>query len=247
MIQTSQHAALPSTSGAVPAHIAIIMDGNGRWAKKRHLPKIAGHRKGAEALRALLKPCHDMGVKHLTVYAFSSENWGRPADEVSDLMQLLKTYLSHEVPTLIENKVRLRIIGDKSKLSDDICSAISKAEAATALGEKLELIICLSYGARQELTCAMRALAKQVQAGTLLPEAITDELIQTHLHTNALPDPDLLIRTGGEQRLSNFLLWQSAYAELYFTDVLWPDFTPQHLREAILDFAGRERRFGTTS
>ncbi len=247
MIKTSAHAVLSPSSGVVPKHVAIIMDGNGRWAKKRHLPKIAGHRKGAEALRHLLRPCHEIGIKLLTVYAFSSENWGRPADEVFDLMQLLKTYLCHEVPTLIEHGVRLRIIGDTSKLSEDICAAIAKAEADTALGANLELVVCISYGARQELTHAMQRLAQQVRAGTLAPETITEELIRAHLHTCALPDPDLLIRTGGEQRLSNFLLWQSAYAELYFTDVLWPDFTPEHLRDAVADFAGRERRYGTTS
>lgn len=230
-----------------PTHVAIIMDGNGRWAKKRLLPKIAGHRKGAEALRGLLKPCQDLGIQYLTVYAFSSENWARPADEVSDLMQLLKTYLSLEVPTLIENHVKLRILGDKSRLNDDICNAIDKAEHDTAHGSKVTLNICLSYGARQEMSFAMRSIAQRVQAGELRPEDITEATIQEHLFTRELPDPDLLIRTGGEQRLSNFLLWQSAYTEFYFSDVLWPDFTAQHLREACECFAGRDRRYGTTS
>ena len=240
------HTAKGGTPSA-PQHVAIIMDGNGRWAKKRLLPKIAGHRKGAEALRNLLRPAYDLGIHHLTVYAFSSENWQRPEEEVSDLMQLLKAYLKNEVDTLVKNNIRLNIIGHLALLSEDIRQQITHAQARTAHGTALELTICLSYGARQEITHAVQQLAQEVANGSLSPDDITDATIHTRLQTHPLPEPDLLIRTGGEKRLSNFLLWQSAYTELYFSDVLWPDFTPEHLKDACSDFTSRERRYGTTS
>lgn len=232
---------------SIPHHVAIIMDGNGRWAKKRHLPKIAGHRKGAEALRNLLRPAYDLGIHQLTVYAFSSENWQRPEDEVSDLMQLLKSYLKDEIDTLVENNIRLKIAGQLDKIPEDTRQQIKAAEARTQHGTALTLTICLSYGARQELTYAMQTIAQAIQTNTLQPSDITEKTIDQFLLTAPLPDPDLLIRTGGEKRLSNFLLWQSAYTELYFCDTLWPDFTAEHLHEACNDFAKRERRYGTTS
>ena len=235
----------PATSPASrPNHIAIIMDGNGRWARQHHLPRIAGHRKGAEALRNVLEHCRHKAIPYLTVYAFSSENWERPADEVQDLMQLLKTYLHAELDTLISNEIRLHIIGDRQRLPKDICHLIQEAEAKTATFSEFTLTICLSYGARQELVHATRDIAREVAEGTLAPEHINTELIEERLYTSALPDPDLLIRTGGEKRLSNFLLWQSAYTELFFTETLWPDFAPADLDMACIDYARRERRYG---
>jgi len=213
------------------------MDGNGRWAKKRFLPKIAGHRKGAEALRQLLRPAYDLGIRHLTVYAFSSENWQRPEDEVNDLMQLLKSYLKTEVDILVENGIRLTIAGNLTLLSTDIREQIIDAEARTASGTHLQLTICLSYGARQEITIACQRIAQDVAAGRLAPETISESTINQYMQTYPAADPDLLIRTGGEQRLSNFLLWQSAYTELYFSDVLWPDFSSEHLHTACTEFA----------
>lgn len=220
------------------------MDGNGRWAKKRALPRIAGHRKGAEALRNLLAPCRELGIRYLTVYAFSSENWQRPQEEVQDLMHLLRTYLSSELKSLMENRVRLRFIGDLSRLPEDVRQEAARAEEMTAAFDAFHLSVCLSYGAQQEMVRAARLLAQEVQAGQITPEEITEERLRAHLFTHDLPEPDLLIRTGGEQRLSNFLLWQSAYAELYFTEVLWPDFTGEHLRRACEEYATRERRYG---
>lgn len=228
----------------MPRHIAIIMDGNGRWAKKRAMPRIAGHKRGAEALRTILYACRDMGVRYLTVYAFSSENWQRPQEEVSDLMTLLSSYLNAELNTLKENRIRLHIVGDTEKLPEKVQKEVEEAQQATAEFDEFHLAVCLSYGARQEMTSAMRTLAEDVAAGRLSPDAITEEAITARLFTHDLPEPDLLIRTGGEQRLSNFLLWQAAYTELYFSDVLWPDFTGDHLLEACREFSTRERRYG---
>lgn len=235
-----------SSASQVPAHVAIIMDGNGRWAKARGLPRIAGHKKGAEALRELLQGCQGLGVRHLTIYAFSSENWNRPDNEVSDLMQLLRFYLERELKSLISNGIRLRIIGDRSQLDESTRSRIADAEAATAGGTQFELIVALSYGARGEIAAAVRSIAQGVAEGRIAPETIDETTINRHLYTHGLPDPDLLIRTGGEQRLSNFLLWQQAYTELYFTTVQWPDFSIEHFKGALAEYAKRERRYGTT-
>ena len=231
---------------ALPRHVAIIMDGNGRWAKARGLPRTAGHKKGADALRTILNACRDSGVQYLTIYAFSSENWKRPSEEISDLMQLLQHYLHRELESLHENKVRLRFIGDLTPLAADIRRQIDDAEALTERNLAFNLTIALSYGSRQELARAMRKLAQQVKEGTLEPDVINEEHLTYALDTANMPEPDLLIRTGGEQRLSNFLLWQSAYTELYFTPVLWPDFDKMHFKAALDDYATRERRYGTT-
>lgn len=236
------HAAVP---GGMPHHVAIIMDGNGRWARARGLPRIAGHKKGADALRAVLDTCRETGVKHLTVYAFSSENWRRPQDEISDLMNLLQYYLNNEVATLHENNIRLSIIGDRSLLSEAIREDIDKAEHLTSGNTAFHLQVAISYGSRLELANAVRAIATRVASGELSPEQVNEQIIEQHLYTGQTPDPDLLIRTGGEQRLSNFLLWQSAYTELYFTDVLWPDFTADCFKAALNDYTQRERRYGT--
>jgi undecaprenyl diphosphate synthase len=228
-------------SPIVPAHVAIIMDGNGRWAKARGLPRFAGHKKGAEALRAILRGAADIGIKYLTVYAFSSENWNRPAPEVSDLMGLLKYYLNNELQEIEKNNIRLMVIGNRTKLSEDIRAQIEAAEARTRRNSGLVLCIGLSYGAREEI---LRAVQKII-AEKSRPDMLDEKSFSACLDTSALPDPDLLIRTGGEQRLSNFLLWQSAYAELYFTPTLWPDFSVEHLRKAVEDYGQRERRYGT--
>ena len=228
-----------------PQHIAIIMDGNGRWAKERGQPRSAGHRKGAEALKALLGHCGAIGVRYLTLYAFSSENWNRPQDEVSDLMGLLGYYLEKQASLLIENQIRLRVIGDLSRVAPKLREQIEQMIARTAAHEKLHLTIALSYGSRQEITHAAQQLAQRVAEGTLKLSEITEASITNALYTHDLPDPDLLIRTGGEQRLSNFLLWQNAYAELYFTPTYWPDFTGDDLNNAIACYHGRERRYGT--
>ncbi len=229
-----------------PQHIAIIMDGNGRWARRRGMPRIAGHKRGAEALRALLETCREQHIRYLTVYAFSAENWQRPKGEVDGLMHLLGSYLGSELGVLINHRIRLHVIGDKTALPDHVREQVIHAEEATRQFDDFHLCVCLSYGARQELTQAVKTLAVQVKEGVIKPDDITEERITQALFTCNIPEPDLLIRTGGEQRLSNFLLWQSAYTELYFSDVLWPDFTGDHLIEACRDYAGRERRYGRT-
>lgn len=244
--QKQEKTPLPATVG-YPRHIAIIMDGNGRWAKAKGLKRTEGHRQGAESLRNVLKACQELGVKYLTVYAFSSENWNRPEEEISELMRLLVFYLQGEVKTLKENNIRLKIIGDLPRLAPVVQKQIEKAEEATSACNAFQLTVCLSYGARQEVLQAIRAIAGEVATGKITPEAINEATLEAKLYTQDLPSPDLLIRTGGEHRLSNFLLWQSAYTELYFTDTLWPDFSREHLVEACEDFAKRERRYGRTS
>lgn len=228
----------------LPSHIAIIMDGNGRWAKARNLPRTAGHKAGIEAVKNSLQACKDLNIQHLTLYAFSSENWKRPLTEIEDLMGLLRFYLSRETNNLHENNIRVRVIGDRMRLSDDIKKSIELCENLTQHNTALNLNIALSYGSRQEIVAATRAIAEEILAGKYTPAALTEEIFASHLYTSSSPDPDLLIRTGGEQRLSNFLLWQSAYTELFFTPVLWPDFTAKHLQEAVDSFTGRERRWG---
>jgi undecaprenyl diphosphate synthase len=227
-----------------PRHVAIIMDGNGRWAARRSLPRLAGHRAGVEAVRRTIRATMEAGVGWLTLYAFSSENWRRPAGEVSDLTGLLRHFLRNEVAELDANGVRLRIIGDRTRFDRDIQVELAAAEARTAGNARLNLVIALSYGGRAEIVAAARAAAEAARAGTLDPASLDEDRFGALLSTAEIPDPDVIVRTSGEQRLSNFLLWQSAYAELVFLDVLWPDFGPAHFAEALAEFTRRERRFG---
>ncbi len=229
---------------AVPRHVAIIMDGNGRWATARGLPRIAGHRAGAQAVRRTIEAAIRNGVEWLTLYAFSSENWQRPQAEVIDLTGLLRHYVKQELAELKAQGVRLRIIGDRVRFDADIIADLARAERETVGNSRLNLTIALSYGARAEIVAAARAAATAAAAGTLDPDSIDETVFAALLATAEMPDPDLVIRTSGERRLSNFLLWQSAYAELVFTDVLWPDFGFGEFDAALLEFAGRERRFG---
>jgi undecaprenyl diphosphate synthase len=246
---TQVSAAQVKISGGVeaPTHVAIIMDGNGRWAKARNLPRIAGHQRGAETVKTIVRAAAEMGVSFLTLYGFSSENWNRPEDEVNDLMGLLRFYLRSEINYLHENGVRLLVIGDRDRLDDDIVKLIEDAEAQTAKNKAITLVIALSYGGRSEITRAARMLATRVAAGDLSPADIDEETLEASLFTSDIPDPDLLIRTSGEKRISNFLLWQTAYSELVFVDTLWPDFSKDDLENALLEFNGRERRYGTIS
>jgi undecaprenyl diphosphate synthase len=230
----------------LPRHIAIIMDGNGRWAKARGLPRIAGHRRGAEAARRTVVAAAELGVPYLTLFGFSSENWKRPSAEIDDLMGLLRHYLRGEIAELHRNGARLKVIGDLGKLDPDIMSMIEHAEAMTRDNARINLTIALSYGARAEIVAAVREVARKVASGNLAVDAVDEECFARHLFTAELPDPDLLIRTSGEQRISNFLLWQSAYSEFVFTKTLWPDFTKGDLQQAIEEFCGRERRYGAS-
>ena len=230
-----------------PLHVGIIMDGNGRWAKARGLPRIAGHRQGAEAVRVAISAAVDLGVSYLTLFGFSAENWKRPRSEIADLMGLLRLYLRREIDELDERGVRMRFIGQRDRLAPDIVELIVEAEAQTAHNSTLNLIVALSYGARQEIAAAARALAEKAVAGALSPADIDEDALAGYLETAGIPDPDLVIRTSGEKRVSNFLLWQSAYAELVFIDTLWPDFSRADLEEAIHEFHRRERRYGATT
>ncbi len=236
--------AIDAGTGLVPLHVAIIMDGNGRWAKKRHLPRIAGHRKGIEAARNTVRAAGDLGIQVLTLYAFSTENWRRPADEVSDLMGLLRHFIQSDIDELAENGVRLRIIGNYHALAPDLVKMIEAACARTASNTQTTLVIALNYGSHAEIAGAARELAARAAAGTLDPATITPEMIEGLLHTADWPAPDLLIRTSGEKRVSNFLMWQLAYSEFLFVDTLWPDFGADDLAAAVADFAQRQRRFG---
>jgi undecaprenyl diphosphate synthase len=228
----------------VPNHVAIIMDGNGRWARARGLPRIAGHRQGAEAVRATVRNCADLGISYLTIYAFSSENWKRPASEVDDLMGLLRLYIRRELAGLGREGVRIRFIGNRSRLDSDINRLIVESEESTKNNTGLNFTVALNYGGRQEILEAVRLFAEDVRAGAHDPEDISEKLLQGYLQSQDIPDPDLLIRTSGEQRLSNFLLWQSAYTEFLFTSILWPDFKREHLEQAIQEYQRRERRYG---
>ncbi len=227
-----------------PVHVAIIMDGNGRWAKARGLPRVAGHRRGADAVRQALEGCGELGVRYLTLFGFSSENWKRPASEVDDLMGLLRHYLRGEIAQLHAKSVRVRVIGDRTRLAPDIVSLITNAEEMTRENDALHLTVALSYGGRAEIAQAARALARHAREGRIDPEMVDETMLARHLYTADMPDPDLIIRTSGEQRVSNFLLWQSAYAEFVFIDTLWPDFTKRALAEAVREFQRRDRRFG---
>lgn len=229
-----------------PTHVAIIMDGNGRWARARGLPRTEGHRRGAEAVRRAIRAATDAGVSYLTLFGFSSENWKRPLEEVRDLMGLLRFYLSKEIAELHKNGVRFKVIGDRSRLDSDIVTMIEDAERHTGNNTGLTLVLALSYGSRAELTAAARSIASDVVEGTLKVAQVSEETVSRYLFTSDIPDPDLLIRTSGERRISNFLLWQLAYAEFVFLDVLWPDFDAEHLTEALTEYGGRERRYGGT-
>ncbi len=228
----------------MPRHVAIIMDGNGRWAKARGLPRIAGHRHGTDAVRRVVRGARDLGIRYLTLYGFSSENWKRPLAEVDDLMGLMRRFLQSEIAELDEAGVRLRVIGERGRLSPDIVRLIADAEALTRDHDQLTLTVAISYGGRQEIVSASRRLAREVAAGSIDPESIDEDRFADCLLTADMPDPDLVIRTSGEQRISNFLLWQSAYSELVFTDKLWPDFSVEDLAEAIREYQRRDRRYG---
>jgi undecaprenyl diphosphate synthase len=231
-------------NGSVPRHIAIIMDGNGRWARERALPRPLGHRAGMKAVRATVEAAIEVGVEVLTLFAFSEENWQRPASEISALMELLEEYIAREAAELRDEGVAVQVLGDRLRLSPSGRAAVERVERETAGGTRLSLNLCISYSSRAEITRAARQLADEVRAGALAPDDIDEDAISARLLTAPWGDPDLLIRTSGEQRISNFLLWQLAYAELYLTQVLWPDFNRDTLFEAILDYQRRERRFG---
>ncbi|QFY89069.1 di-trans,poly-cis-decaprenylcistransferase [Magnetovirga frankeli] len=237
---------MPMTSAALPRHIALVMDGNGRWAKARGQARHKGHRAGYENLRQIVGHSARRGIQVLTVFAFSSENWNRPKGEVNLLLQLLTEALRREAPQLRDNNVRLRLIGERSAFPERLVRQMAEAEAITAPSTGLLLQVAANYGGRWDLLQACRALAVQVQAGELQPEQIDEACLGQQLSFADQPDPDLFIRTGGEQRMSNFLLWQSAYAELYFSPLLWPEFGPEALDQALADYAGRQRRFGKT-
>lgn len=230
---------------APPRHIAIIMDGNGRWAKKRGLPRTAGHAAGAEAFRRIANYCRTLGVEYLTVYAFSTENWKRSADEVSGIMRLLRRYLEEALADMEKNKVRFKFFGDLTRLSPDLQQLCRNAETRSA-DYDVQVNFCLNYGGRDEIIHAVKRCLADAAAGTLQPEALTEETFSHYLYSDGVPDPELIIRPSGEERISNFLLWQSAYSEYVFMDVLWPDFTPEHLDRAIEEYHRRNRRFGGT-
>ncbi|RJP57668.1 MAG: isoprenyl transferase [Deltaproteobacteria bacterium] len=231
----------------LPRHIAIIMDGNGRWAKKRILNRVSGHKKGIEAVREAVKTCRELGIKVLTLYAFSMENWNRPKGEVTALMSLLKRYLFEELDEMLENNIRLNAIGDLENLPNKVYKVLTDTIEKTKPCKGMILNLALSYGGRNDIIHAVRKIISDCEAKKIKPENITEELFPNYLFTAGIPDPDLLIRTSGEHRISNFLLWQMAYTEIYITDTLWPDFKKEDLIEAILDFQSRERRFGLTS
>ncbi len=231
----------------LPAHIAVIMDGNGRWAKNQGLLRVKGHKKGTKAVRQTIEACAELGVPYVTLYAFSTENWNRPKLEVDTLMNLLVSSLKKEISTLQDNNISLSAIGSLDSLPKKAQHELSEVIEKTKQNTRLKLTLALSYGAREELIKTVQEISQKVKKNLISPHSINESVIKEHLYTHNLPDVDLLIRTSGEQRISNFLLWQIAYAELYFTPVLWPDFTKEHLYEAIYNYQKRERRFGKTS
>ncbi|MEQ8604029.1 MAG: isoprenyl transferase [Marivibrio sp.] len=243
----ASHSSYDSGDEPRPRHVAIIMDGNGRWARARGLPRVAGHRQGVEAVRRTIKAAGEAGVEVLTLYSFSSENWRRPRAEVDELMGLLRRYLKSEIADLHGRNIRFRMIGERDGLAADILTLIDEAERMTGSNDAMTLVLALNYGGRQDIARAARNIAESVHRGLLRPEAVDDELFSSYLSTAGLPDPDLLIRTSGEKRISNFLLWQCAYAEMVFIDKFWPDFDADDLAAAMDEFAGRERRFGSTA
>ena len=228
----------------VPQHIAIILDGNGRWAKAKGMPRNYGHVQGSKNVEKICEAAYKMGVKYLTVYAFSTENWSRPKSEVDALMKLLRNYMKTCLKTAEKNRMRVRVIGDKTGLDEDIRTRIKELEEASKNNDGLNFQIAINYGSRDEIKRSIISIANEVKEGSLLPEDITEDIISSHLDTSGIPDPDLMIRTSGEQRLSNYLLWQLAYAEFYFTDVLWPDFSKKDLQKAVEFYQSRDRRFG---
>lgn len=229
-----------------PKHIAIIMDGNGRWAMAQGLPRAIGHQRGADAVKRTVKASIELGIKYLTLFGFSSENWKRPASEITDLMGLLRFYLQKEISELNKEGIRLQVIGDRVRLEEDIVTLIEKAETLTSENTRLTLTIALSYGGRAEITNAAKRIAEDVKTGILALDEIDEAAIDKRLYTSDMPDPELLIRTSGELRISNFMLWQLAYSELVFTDVFWPDFTEEDLEDSVLEFHNRNRRYGST-
>ena len=241
----------PSSSSPVeldttklPAHVAIIMDGNGRWAKKRLLNRINGHEKGSDTVRSVVRTCREIGISYLTLYAFSTENWQRPKTEVGALMTLLKNFLHSEKKEMVENDIRLRVIGQVDRLPEKVQQALQQTMSATKDNSAMTLVLALSYGGRAEIIRMVQEVAKQIKHGEIDPDSITAELVADHLYTRDIPDPDLLIRTSGEMRISNFLLWQIAYTEIFVTPTLWPDFSRDELLEILKDYQNRERRFG---
>ena len=228
----------------IPQHVAIILDGNGRWAKSKGMPRNYGHTVGAKNVETVCQAAHDMGMKYLTLYAFSTENWNRPDNEVNALMKLLESYLKNCIKTADKNNMRVRVIGDTTKLSEKFQNQIKELESASAHNDGLNLQIAINYGSRDEMIRAMRKMTKDCADGRFAPEEITEELFEGYLDTHGIPDPDLLIRTSGELRLSNYLLWQLAYTEFYFTDVPWPDFSKEELEKAIEQYNSRDRRYG---
>lgn len=228
----------------IPQHVAIIMDGNGRWAKKRGMPRSVGHKKGAETVKEITRAAGEIGVKYLTLYAFSTENWNRSEEEVAILMDLLREYLKSDLKEIQENGVKIVFIGERQMLDADIVESMRKLEADTANNDKMTLCIALSYGSRQEIVNAARKIAALAKRGDIQPEDVDSKMFSDMLYTKDIPDPDMLIRTSGEQRVSNYLLWQLAYTEFFFTDVLWPDFGREHLEDIIAEFNSRERRYG---
>ncbi len=234
----------PGEPRRVPAHVGIIMDGNGRWAAARGMPRLEGHRRGVEALRSAVKSASDLGVRYLTVYSFSSENWTRPIEEVSDLMGLLKRFIRKDLADLHRNGVRVRIIGERARLMPDIRALLDEAEVLTADNDGLVLVVAFNYGSRQEIAGAMRRIAEGVASGAIDPASIGPDTVSAHLDTAGIPDPDLIIRTSGEQRLSNFLMWQAAYAEFVFLPCHWPDFDRLAMEAALEAYTARDRRFG---
>lgn len=240
----AEHGVATAAPAALPRHVAIIMDGNGRWAKQRGLPRIEGHRRGVDALRRTLRAAREIGIEIVTVYSFSSENWSRPPAEVSALMGLLKRFIRNDLAELHEAGVRVLIAGDRDNLEPDIRLLLTEAEALTRANTRQTLIVAFNYGSRQEIAAAARALAEEVARGDRSAASITPEAIAARLNTAGVPDPDLVIRTSGEMRLSNFLMWQSAYAELVFQPILWPDYGREALMEALVEYSRRERRYG---
>ncbi len=234
----------PTQPFDVPRHVAIIMDGNGRWAAARGLPRVEGHRRGVEALRKTVRAAGEIGISVITIFSFSSENWSRPVSEIRDLMGLLRRFIRHDLAELHQSGVKVRVIGERGDLDPDIRRLLEEAEELTRGNDKLTLVVAFNYGARQEIARAASRIAEDVAAGRLAPSAVTAELIAQHLDAPDLPDPDLIIRTSGEQRLSNFLLWQAAYSELVFVPIYWPDFDRAALEGAIAEYRRRERRFG---
>ncbi len=243
-IHPDEAVAMSSGHAAVPTHVGIIMDGNGRWATARRLPRVEGHRRGVEALRRCVRAACDLGIRYLTMYSFSSENWGRPPTEILELMGLLKLFVRHDLADLNAANVRIRVIGSRTGLSKDIAALLDEAETTTCKNTGLTLVVAFNYGGRQEIAAAAASIAADVAHGRLKPEEVDVELVSSRLETAGIPDPDLIIRTSGEQRLSNFMLWQAAYAEFVFLPLYWPDFDKEALLAALAEYARRDRRFG---